>query len=492
MTQLRERGIIPGFFEEEVIVLAVDDRAAVFVEKMKSAGLPRRAIESFVYHLGNLFSGATGTLREAEILPIPALPDSETFEAARPAGENMLSRVAVIKLNGGLGTGMGLAGPKSLLRVRGDLCFLDLIARQILELRRTVDHPVPLILMNSYRTRQASIEVLGKYPKLRISGMALDFLQNRVPKIREADFHPAEFPSDPAMEWCPPGHGDLYAALGSSGILNDLMAAGIEYAFVSNADNLGAVLDSGILGYMVENDIDFLMEAADRTSSDRKGGHLCIRRGEGLSLRESAQCAPEERAAFQDIERYRYFNTNNLWIHLPSLAALMDHYGGVLPLTTIFNRKTVDPADPGSEAVIQLETAMGDAISLFPNSAAVRVPRSRFSPVKSTSDLLAVRSDAYEMTPDFRVVQAAGRIRPPRIDLDPAYYRMLDDFELRFPAGAPSLRNCQSMEIRGNVFFGALVRVDGDVRITAGEEAVRIEDGSKLSGSVHLQKPVEA
>jgi len=486
MAGLRHRVPVPGLPEEEVIQVSVEHRTAVFIEKMKAAGLPRRAIESFVYHLGNLVSGGKGALRESAILPIQALPDSEDFGPSRPAGAAMMSRVAVIKLNGGLGTGMGLAGPKSLLRVRDDLCFLDLIARQILDLRKRVKQPVPLILMNSYRTREASLGLLEKYPELPLPGMPLDFLQNRVPKVREVDLLPAEFPEDPTMEWCPPGHGDLYTALGSSGILNELMASGIEYAFISNADNLGAVLDAGILGYMVENDIDFLMEAADRTTSDRKGGHLCIRRGEGLSLRESAQCAPEEQDAFQNIEKYRYFNTNNLWIHLPSLAALMDHYGGVLPLTTIFNRKSLDPADPESEPVIQLETAMGDAISLFPNAAAVRVPRSRFSPVKSTADLLAVRSDAYEMTPDFRVVQARGRKRPPRIDLDPGYYRMLGDLEQRFPEGAPFLRSCQSLEVRGNVFFGKLVHLEGDVRIRAGEEPVSIADGSILSGSVRL------
>jgi UDP-N-acetylglucosamine pyrophosphorylase len=160
---------------------------------------------------------------------------------------------------------------------------------------------------------------------------------------------------------------------------------------------------------MVENDIDFMMEAADRTSADRKGGHLCIRRGQGLALRESAQCPDDEKDDFQDVNKYKYFNTNNLWVHVPSLAALMDHHGGILPLQTIVNRKTLDPRDPDSEPVFQLETAMGSAISLFPNAAAVRVPRSRFSPVKTTSDLLGVQSDAYQLTEDSRIVLDPSR-----------------------------------------------------------------------------------
>lgn len=466
--------------------MPVDPRILAFVEKMKSAELPRRATDSFVYHLKHLLKGTTGLLKESDILPIPALPDSESFLSCRPIGERTLSHVVIIKLNGGLGTGMGLTGPKSSIRLRDNLCFLDLIAEQILTLRERLDSPLPLILMNSYRTRSKSLEIMNKYPTLKLPDLALDFLQNRVPKIRQEDFQVAEYPDDPEMEWCPPGHGDIYTALSTSGVLNELMSRGIEYAFISNSDNLGAVLDPGILGYMVEQDIDFLMEAADRTSSDRKGGHLCIRRGEGLSLRERAQSAPEDLDAFQDIQRYRYFNTNNLWIHLPSLAALIDHHGGFLPLTTIVNRKTLDPRDPNSTPVIQLETAMGDAISLFPNAAAVRVPRSRFSPVKNTSDLLAVRSDAFELTADRRVVLTAQRSHPPQITLDPESYRMLPDFESRFPSGPPSLKDCESLTVSGDVQFGADIRVIGDVLITSESGPARIKDGARLEGEVRL------
>lgn len=462
--------------------MSVDHRVEKFTSRMKEAGLSRRAIESFVYHLGNLFSGTTGTLREDDILPIPALPDCENFKNSPETGEAALSRVVVIKLNGGLGTGMGLKGPKSLIRVRGELSFLDLIARQTLDLRAKLQYPIPLILMNSFRTRKQSLEVLEKYPDLHLEDLQIAFLQNRVPKIRQQDLLPAENPEAREMEWCPPGHGDIYTALSTSGVLNELISRDIEYAFISNADNLGAVLDTGILGYMVENDLDFLMEAADRTASDRKGGHLCIRRSEGLCLRESAQCAPEETAAFQDVLRYRYFNTNNIWIHLPSLAALMDHHGGILPLTTIVNKKTLDPGDSKSMPVLHLETAMGAAISLFPNAAAIRVPRSRFSPVKSTSDLLAVRSDAFELTSDYRIVQADGRQRPPRINLDPRYYRLLPDFEKRFRNGAPSLKNCRSLEISGDISFGKNISLEGDVRLIAESPGALIDDGAHLEG----------
>ena len=100
-------------------------------------------------------------------------------------------------------------------------------------------------------------------------------------------------------------------------MLDTLLANGYEVAFVSNADNLGAELDPLPLGYFVSERLPFLMEVADRTAADRKGGHLARRKSDGrLALRESAQCPDEDTDAFQDVDRHRYFNTNNLWINL--------------------------------------------------------------------------------------------------------------------------------------------------------------------------------
>ncbi len=160
------------------------------------------------------------------------------------------------------------------------------------------------------------------------------------------------------------------------------------------------------------------MEVCERTASDRKGGHLASRGGR-LLLRESAQCPPEDESAFQDIERHRFFNTNNLWVRLDRLKAVLDASGGFIPLPIIRNAKTVDPRDKNSPKVIQLETAMGAAIECFDDAAAMIVPRARFAPVKTTSDLLALRSDAYQVTDDWRLVLAAAtRGVPPAIDLD--------------------------------------------------------------------------
>jgi UTP--glucose-1-phosphate uridylyltransferase len=288
------------------------------------------------------------------------------------------------------------------------------------------------------------------------------------------------------MAWCPPGHGDLYTALTTSGVLDRLLDRGVRYAFVSNADNLGAVVDAPLLGSMIERGADFMMEAADRTPADRKGGHLCRLRDGRLALRESAQRPADEADEFQDVELYRYFNTNNLWIRLEALRSLLDTHDGVLPLDTIVNRKTLDPRDPSSPEVLQLETAMGAALSLFDRAVAVRVPRRRFSPVKTTSDLLGVRSDAYELGDDWRITLRPEREAPPNIDLDDRYFKLIDDFEARFTYGVPSLRRCDALTVEGDVWFGADVEVRGAVRISTDGIRAVVPSGTVVEEDLEL------
>jgi UTP--glucose-1-phosphate uridylyltransferase len=457
-----------------------------FVDLMRAQGLSDPAIASFAMHLRRLRGGDQGTIAEDEIGPVPNLPDAEDLEAYREVGRARLDTVVVIKLNGGLGTSMGLDRAKSLLPVRGRLSFLDLIARQVLALREQIGSRIPLVIMNSFRTAADSERALAAYPNLVSDDVGLGFLQNRVPKILSDGMVPAVFPDDPELEWCPPGHGDLYTAIAASGLLDRLLEAGIEYAFVSNADNLGAVLEPAILGFMIAERADFLLEAADRTAADRKGGHLCHLRNGRLALRESAQCPPEAEAAFQDVSRYHYFNTNNVWLHLPALSELLTEHQGFLPLPTIVNSKTLDPRDSSSPPVFQLETAMGTAISLFPRAAAIRVPRHRFSPVKNTNDLLAVRSDAYELTEDSRVVLHPDRATPPVVRLDERFYKLVDEFDRRFPAGPPSLRRCSSLVVEGDISFGAGVVVEGDAVIRSEEAGAKISRGVVVRGEVQF------
>merc|ERR1719506_987224 len=224
-------------------------------------------------------------------------------------------------------------------------------------------------------------------------------------------------------------------------------------------------MDLKILTYFAKQEAPFMMEVADRTDADKKGGHLAtMKAGGGLTLRESAQCPKEDENAFQDTSRYSYFNTNNLWVDLVKLKAAFDKHGGALPLPVMLNDKTVDPRDKKSTKVIQLETAMGAAISCFEGATAILIPRTRFAPVKKCDDLIALRSDAYILTEDFRIELAADRKGvPPTIKLDDAY-KFVDAMDTLIPNGVPSLIDCTSMTIKGKaVEFAAGVVVKGDV-----------------------------
>ncbi len=453
---------------------------APFADKMRAERIPPIAIENFRHYYELLSSGQTGDLSSRDIEPVAHLPAASELAGFRSRGVAALERAVVIKLNGGLGTSMGMTHPKSLLPIKGGLTFLDIIVRQILRVRERHECRLPLVLMDSFHTRAETLAALERFPELAID-LPLDFLQHKVPKVRAGDLGPVEWPQAPELEWCPPGHGDIYAALQTSGLLERLLAADIEFAFVSNSDNLGAVLDLDILGWLAAERIPFVMEVADRTEADRKGGHLARFKDGRLVLREVAQCPAEEIDSFQDVSLYRYFNTNNLWMNLKTLAEVLVERGGVLGLPMIRNKKTVDPTDGSSPAVYQLETAMGAAISVFADAQAVRVSRERFLPVKTTNDLLVAWSDAYRLTEDFRFAPASGTVGELIVDLDPAHYKRIDQLEKRFPHGAPSLRDCQRFKIRGDVRFGEGVICRGEVQIEQmGPEPRVVPDGEVL------------
>jgi UTP--glucose-1-phosphate uridylyltransferase len=450
-------------------------------EKMRHEGVGDAAIQAFADAYERLQRGETGVLPESDLEAVEEVPDAE--ELPDTDAKAFIDRAVVIKLNGGLGTSMGMTGPKSLVEVKDGLTFLDIIVRQVLSLRERTRARLPLVLMNSFSTRDASLEALERHPEIR-ADVPLDFVQNKVPKLLADGLEPVEWPDDPDLEWAPPGHGDLYTALVTSGMLDELLEHGYRYAFVSNADNLGAVLEPRILAWFASEEVPFAMEVADRTEADRKGGHVALRRdGGGLVLREIAQTPDEDVDAFQDTRRHRFFNTNTLWVDLEALRSLLDERDGVLGLPMIVNRKTVDPSDKSSPEVIQLETAMGAAIDVFDGARALRVPRTRFAPVKTTNDLLALRSDAYVLRDDARVEPAEGREGPPIVDLDDDYYKLLPDFEARFRSGPPSLVACERLEVEGDVRFGAGVVVRGSVTVEhRGEGQLEIEDGTVLEG----------
>jgi UTP--glucose-1-phosphate uridylyltransferase len=432
-------------------------------DKMAAAGIAQQAIDVFSAYYRQLERGVSGFIAEDSIEPMTdpdllrdvTVPDEEAREA--------LGATVMIKLNGGLGTSMGMEQAKSLLPVRHGRSFLDLIVAQVRAARAAYGVRLPLLFMNSFRTRDDTLAALARYDDLPVDGLDLDFLQSQEPKLRADDLTPVEWPADPALEWCPPGHGDLYPALMSSGVLDRLIGLGYRYASVSNSDNLGAAPNATIAGWFAASGAPYAAEVCRRTPADRKGGHLAVRKADGrLILRDTAQTAKEEMHFFTDEHRHPYFHTNNLWFDLAALARTLAERDAVLGLPMIKNVKTVDPADPSSPEVIQIESAMGAAVEVFPGATAIGVDRERFLPVKTTNDLLLLRSDVYTVAEDGRLEQEGA---VPLVDLDARFYKTIAGFERRFPAGAPSLRRATRLTVAGDWTFDADVTVVDEVTL---------------------------
>ncbi|MHC1752966.1 UTP--glucose-1-phosphate uridylyltransferase [Humidesulfovibrio sp.] len=458
-----------------------------FALKMEERRIPSIVINVFKCYYTQVMQGAQGKTADAEIAPLAEgeVPDYQALEPYADAGRQALAHTVVIKLNGGLGTSMGLERAKSLIPVKDGHTFLDIIARQAKVLRKKYKSALPLTFMNSFKTHRdtmLAVEGLDNGD----TGIPLAFVQHMYPKILEGDLSPADWPANPELEWNPPGHGDVYTALVTSGLLDRLLKRGYRYAFISNSDNLGAVMDARLLGYIAKEQLPFLMEVAQRTHLDRKGGHLAKLNENGrLMLRELAQCSESELESFADIDKYRYFNTNSLWVDLKVLEQVFVE-NLMMPLDLILNPKTLDPRDPDSPAVLQIETAMGSAISAFENARLVLVPRTRFAPVKTTQDLLLVMSDCYLRTKLETIEQNPARTTPmPSIALDQKFYRKIDMFQERFSKGAPSLLDCERLEVHGDVRFGKHVHIAGVTRIiNRSRKQVKVPDGARLEGEV--------
>jgi UTP--glucose-1-phosphate uridylyltransferase len=446
---------------------------------MEKEDLPPTVIETFSHYYGQLAAGESGLISDADIQPLTPddILDAASLQSYAATGQAAMSKAVAIVLNGGLGTSMGLTKAKSLIPVKAEQTFLDI------KLKQAEHRGSQLAFMNSFNTHADTQEaVLATETKLKPEF----FIQNKFPKVLTDSLEPVDWPDDPNMEWNPPGHGDIYAALYASGLLDRLLNKGIEYAFIANSDNLGATLDDRLLGYFAVHNFPFMMEVAQRTPADLKGGHLARHKNGNLLLREIAQCPEDEITAFQNIRRYRYFNTNSLWVNLTYLQALFKDQGA-LYLPMIVNPKTVNPRLAESPAVFQIESAMGAAISLFPGATAVQVGVDRFMPVKKCPELLAIRSDCYHLTENYELILNPERQIPaPHIKLDSRYYGHLDAFNERFQ-WIPSLVNCQSLTIQGNCFFEKDVVISGNVTIRHdGDDPARVPAGSIIDSDLNI------
>ncbi|MFC2660924.1 MAG: UTP--glucose-1-phosphate uridylyltransferase [Actinomyces sp.] len=447
--------------------------------KMRDAGIAEQAIDVFSHYYRALDNGASCLIPEDSIEPLTRIDSIEDVEIDEAGAREALSRTVLIKLNGGLGTSMGMDRTKSLLPVREGKSFLDLLVDQVMAARRIYDVTLPLIFMNSFRTRRDTLAALAAHPGIGVDGLPLDFLQNREPKLRADDLTPVTWAADPDLEWCPPGHGDIYTALTASGVLDALLESGYKYAMTSNSDNLGAAPSARVAGWFAASGAPYAPELCRRTPADVKGGHLAVRKSDGrIILRETAQTPADEMHFFTDQYRHPFFHTNNLWFDLEVLRDTLAERRGILGLPLIKNAKTVDPADASSVPVIQLETAMGTAVEAFEGATAIEVPRSRFLPVKTTNDLLLLRSDVYEVD-DAGLLQMVPE-RACTVNLDPRYYKKIRDFEARFPYGVPSVRQAKSLTVEGDWTFGADVVAIGDARVGEAGSPGEVASGTRL------------
>jgi UTP--glucose-1-phosphate uridylyltransferase len=435
---------------------------ASFVEKMQNDGLDSEIIDSFSYYYQKVVNNEKGFIHDKDITSIESeeIPDLKDLENYTEAGKKMMHQTVMIVLNGGLGTSMGLTGPKSLIKIKHNKTFLEF------KMEDSKNRGMKLVLMNSFRTHEKTLSALKQMGMKNDPDSPLSFLQYKFPKINRDDLSPAVWPKDPSLEWNPPGHGDVYSALISSKMIHKLLDQNIRYAFISNSDNLGARVEESILGYFSQKNFPFLMEVTQRRPLDAKGGHLAKHKNGRLILREIAQCPEDELDAFQDIEKYRFFNTNNLWIDLVFLNDYISKHKRIeLPL--ILKPAKLDPRDDLSPDIFQVETAMGAAISLFEGASAIKVSKTRFIPVKGHNDLLSIWSDYYIVEEGKGMVINPVRdiTLPINISLDPRFFRKIDMFFERFPSGPPSLVQCESLTVKGNIIFEKDVKVIGKVLI---------------------------
>uniref|UniRef100_A0A8C5M589 UTP--glucose-1-phosphate uridylyltransferase n=1 Tax=Leptobrachium leishanense TaxID=445787 RepID=A0A8C5M589_9ANUR len=376
---------------------------------------------------------------------------------------SVLNKLVVVKLNGGLGTSMGCKGPKSLIGVRNENTFLDLTVKQIEHLNITYNTQVPLVLMNSFNTDEDTKKILQKYSHCRVK--IYTFNQSRYPRINKESLllvaKDLSYSVENAESWYPPGHGDIYASFHNSGLLDTLLEDGKEYIFVSNIDNLGATVDLYILNHLTNppngKRCEFVMEVTDKTRADVPKPHV---------------------DEFKSVSKFKIFNTNNLWISLSAIKRLQEAHA--IDMEIIVNPKTLD----GGLNVIQLETAVGAAIKSFENSLGINVPRSRFLPVKTTSDLLLVMSNLYSLNAGSLTMSEKREFPTvPLVKLGSSFTKV-QDYLKRFES-IPDMLELDHLTVSGDVTFGKNLVLKGTVIIIANHgDRIDIPPGAVLENKI--------
>lgn len=380
---------------------------------------------------------------------------------------DLLKQIIIVKLNGGLGTTMGCTFPKSLVECTPGKTFIDLTLDQIDVLNKKYGTNVPLVLMNSFYTDDAMKETIAKHPEVKT------FNQNKFPKIYEETLEPVpSSPSDSINKWNPPGHGDVFHSFRDSGLLDEFLKEGKKFMLVSNIDNLGGIPDLRVLNKISSENRGFLAETVTKLKDDWKGGMPILYQSK-VKLMETAQVPPEHFKDFTDLNFLDYFNANNLWVNLEKLKVALDTDS--LVLDVIKNKKVFE-----GKSVVQLEAASGSAIQSFPDAICVRVPRRRFLPVKSCSELLLMRGGVFvEIDGEYHLSPKRTSTAFPSVKLG-SLYTTVQQFEERVPKPVNVL-NLDNLIVNGDVTFGANITIEGDVEFNIEEgQKVTVGDGISL------------
>ncbi|ELP84617.1 UTP--glucose-1-phosphate uridylyltransferase, putative [Entamoeba invadens IP1] len=398
---------------------------------------------------------------KVEALPAECQVDYFALDKNIPREEtiNLLKKLCLVKINGGLGTTMGCTGPKGVIEVRNGQNFLDITVTQLKAITKEYGVVVPLVLMNSFSTQVDTENALKKYSNDK-DVKILTFLQHKFPRIDADTLLPVTTHLNGRKEeWYPPGHGDFLQSFVDSAAFKELEKGGIEYVYLSNVDNLGATLDTSILSYFYKNDMDFSVELTPKTLNDVKGGTL-IKYEQKLKLLEIAQVPKEKIEEFQDIKKFKVFNTNNIWMKMASVKSVVEKETLLNNMDIIVNRKM-----DGERKVIQLEIAVGCAISAFEKTSAVIVPRRRFLPVKSCSDLFVVQSTVFNLDKMGHIVDGARKVdeMPPPIKLSKEYQHV-GDYAARLKH-IPNIEELKKLDVEGDVLFGEGVVLKGEITI---------------------------
>lgn len=397
--------------------------------------------------------------------PQPSIPEIKDF----------LDKVVILKLNGGLGIGMGLKGPKSAIEVYPGITFLDLTVMHVEHMNTKYFCDIPLVLMNSFNTDEETKKIIHKYAHSKVK--ITTFQQSKYPRFYKDTLNPIPRPGAPfdPKEWYPPGSGDVFSSLKASGMLDKFIKEGKEYIFISNVENLGAVLDMKILAHVFSTKPEFALEVTDRISTDVTGGFLGKVDGK-VHLMELSQ-VPHEKISHFTPRNYRYWNTNNLWVNLAAVQKVINDK--TLELDFVVTNVTTD-----SRHQILLETPAGMAIQNFASSRAIHVPRIRYRPVKSTSQLMLAQSNIFQFHKGEMIMNPKREpATVPLIKLGEEFSKA-SGYAQRLKS-IPDLVELEHLTVSGDVHFGADITLKGTVIIVANHgERVDIPDGVILENKI--------